>query len=67
VRRIELFARQLRPDWTCWGNELPFRNVNAEQEHRDASHPLLDGGGTIAGDIQLGHHAKLAVSSDHAE
>jgi MT-A70 len=23
VRRIELFARRMRPGWTCWGNELP--------------------------------------------
>jgi N6-adenosine-specific RNA methylase IME4 len=22
VRRLELFARQARPDWTCWGNQL---------------------------------------------
>ena len=25
VPRIELFARRLRADWTCWGNELPGR------------------------------------------
>jgi N6-adenosine-specific RNA methylase IME4 len=25
VRRLELFARQHRPGWTCWGNELPGR------------------------------------------
>jgi N6-adenosine-specific RNA methylase IME4 len=23
VRRLELFARQVRPGWTVWGNELP--------------------------------------------
>ena len=25
VRRVELFARQHRDGWTCWGNQLPCR------------------------------------------
>ena len=23
VKRVELFARERRPGWTSWGNELP--------------------------------------------